>query len=253
MNPHYGTDNEWSTAPSQTFAFNPGTGTGGATLYMQQGFNATGQQAVETLGDTLYVMVDDTSRTQALGSGTVFELLVHQATADYLFKLTYTGSSKTLTEFKKSPGVVSPTNPDGTLHLTDPPWTALSSGEVALANASGAIGFGTTPFTSTGAHQMAEFQISINTPGLAGLLTPGTPGFLSVAYGAPGTPDPPISSAIFTLNPDGTTTIAPVLGPNGDPVLQPQDVAPEPGTLLLSGLGGMLALGAYALRRSRRA
>jgi hypothetical protein len=58
-----------------------------------------------------------------------------------------------------------------------------------------------------------------------------------------GVTDPPISSAIFTLNPDGTTTVTPALGANGDPVLQPQNVVPEPSSQVLAGVGLLIVIG----------
>jgi hypothetical protein len=50
--------------------------------------------------------------------------------------------------------------------------------------------------------------------------------------------DPPISSAIFTINPDGSTTIQPV-------------AIPEPSALALMGLGLGLGLARLRARRQR--
>jgi hypothetical protein len=67
---------------------------------------------------------------------------------------------------------------------------------------------------------------------------------LGVAISAGGAADPPISSAIFTLNPDGTTTVTPALGANGDPVLQRQDVSvPEPSSLVLARVSPLSLVG----------
>jgi hypothetical protein len=72
-----------------------------------------------------------------------------------------------------------------------------------------------------------------------------------------GAADPPSSSAIFTLNPDGTTTVTPALGANGDPVLQPQNGSvPELSSLVLAGVSPLSLVGcgwaAGRLRRSAR-
>ena len=69
------------------------------------------------------------------------------------------------------------------------------------------------------------------------LITAASLGMLSAAVAA----DPPITSAIFTLNPDGTTIVTPVLGTNGGPVQQIPEGVPEPSSLLLV-LSGVLAL-----------
>jgi hypothetical protein len=68
------------------------------------------------------------------------------------------------------------------------------------------------------------------------------------AGGKHDTNDPPISSGIFTLNPDGTMFVLPVLSPNGGPIAQPSDL-PEPTSMLAfaAGIGAMLS---RARRRS---
>jgi hypothetical protein len=58
--------------------------------------------------------------------------------------------------------------------------------------------------------------------------------------------DPPISSGIFQLNPDGSTILIPVLGGNGAPVMQ-GTATPEPGSLNALASGVLL----LALRRRR--
>jgi len=79
---------------------------------------------------------------------------------------------------------------------------------------------------------------------------------LEVAVWTGGAAGPPISSALFTLDPDGTMTVTPAFGGNGDPVLQPQNVVPEPSGLVLAGSGLLSLVGpgwaAGRLRRSTR-
>jgi hypothetical protein len=116
--------------------------------------------------------------------------------------------------------------------------------------------FGTDPGDSA-PHLLAEFQLSVNTTGGSsnpnGIYSPD-PAFWSASQddgpvGSLLSLDPPISSGIFTLNPEGGPfSIVPALGPNGDPVFQPEEVAPEPSALALLALGGL----AFLTRRRTR-
>jgi hypothetical protein len=85
---------------------------------------------------------------------------------------------------------------------------------------------------------MAEFDLTINGGANKGIYDPA-PAFWSatctncsggIALSAAA--DPPISSAIFTLNPDGTVSVSPVFGTSGGPIQQPNET-PEPASLWL--------------------
>jgi hypothetical protein len=100
---------------------------------------------------------------------------------------------------------------------------------------------------------MAEFDVTINRAPAGqsnGLYSPN-PAFWSASTGGLGgvsltSLDPPITSGIFQLNPDGTTTVAPVLTSSGAPILE-GDV-PEPATWWVVGSG---ALALLALRKRK--
>jgi hypothetical protein len=94
---------------------------------------------------------------------------------------------------------------------------------------------------------MAEFQVDV---GPTGLLPLGSTGFWSVSAFAVGVPDPPTSSIIFTLEPDGSLTILPALGSGGEPVQQSQQVAPEPSSIVLL-IVGTLGIAGFTRRRGR--
>lgn len=250
---------EWSgpTVNTTFFPYNPATNAGGAYLYVEQGFNQIAPSAV-ALPDTLYLMYDYVFSNEAGFSAissfydVFFEL--PQLEEDYLVRMSSAGIIAVL---EKDSGEVSSLNPDGSFNIEDPVWSPVGSEELALSRFQAAIGFGTSPNSDT-PHLMAEFQLSINTEAFEGGTEPPTgiydpdPAFWSASVGKPGD-DPPISSAIFTLNPDGSTIVQPALGPNGDPVQQPQQVTqivPEPATWALACLAG---LGLVATVRRRRA
>ena len=162
----------------------------------------------------------------------------------------------TFTAYEKPDNVIAPT-PGGGFDPTHAPWTPLSSSDLALAGFVGAVGFGqgVTPGPN---HQLAEFQLTINGTGSSsnpnGIYDP-SPAFWSASTGgvvsAGAATDPPISSGIFTLNPDGTTLVSPILV-HGDPILQPQST-PEPSSLVLAAVGLLgLVISRQAVIRLRR-
>lgn len=225
---------EWQNCSTAISSFFPLTadGAGGAYLYVDQG------RGSHTL-NLLYDYVNGTSHS----SNSFFEVFfqVQPQDTDYLVQIT----GNTLTAFEKPTETPSLFLPDGSFD-TSSVWSALQSDDLALANFQGAVGFGPSPNSSTD-HLIAEFQLSVNGQpdgsNPDGIYSPD-PAFWSASKG--GTPDPPISSGIFQLNPDGTTLVLPVFGPNGDPVLQAN--VPEPATMWLMVAAG---LGAVLVRRWR--
>jgi hypothetical protein len=249
------TPGEWPTPTSaqQFFTFNPATGAGGAYLSVDQG-SALGGSPNGSLGTNLYLLYDYVQATSAPTPSTFFDVFFQVAPeqTDYLVRIQGT----TFTAYEKPDGVTAPT-PGGSFDPTQAPWTPLTASDLALANFSAAIGFGPSPNAAT-PHQVAEFQLSINSAGSSG---PGngiydpSPAFWSASTGASNVADPPISSGIFTLNPDGTTVVVPVLGANGDPILQPGGTVPEPSSLVLAGLAVAVGFGCRLAggRRKRKA
>jgi PEP-CTERM motif len=236
---------EWDTTrPSVTEVSFPVVGnTGGANLFVEQG------------GGVLYLMYDYThspaGMTPSNATFDVFFQVPNDNTTggtDYVVSFTHGGFEA----FEKpTAGPASLLNPDGSFNLSSPIWTALSAADLQRAQFETAIGFGPSPGDST-PHLMAEFQLTIQPPGnpLGGFYDPGAAFWSASVSGGGGPADPPISSGIFTLNPDGTTLVNPVFGPNGGPVLQPQDV-PEPSSLALAGVGVAILAGARGRRRAR--
>jgi hypothetical protein len=259
--------NEWTVSPTdptpinpnsiprQGFGFDATTHRGGAVLYVEQSTGGAG--GLQKFGTTLDLMYDYTGSPSALGAGSnasnssvdiFFEV---PSDADYAVHITGSGFSA----FEKPNGTPSPENADGTLHFMDAggnpigPWTTLTTADLALANFHTALGFGASP-NSAAQHLIAEFDLTINSGSPAGGGNPGiydpAPAFWS-ASGKSGTADPPISSEIFNLQPNGGILASPVVNGNGDPVAQPSDV-PEPAT---AGLIGISA-GLLTMRRKRR-
>jgi hypothetical protein len=246
--------NEWTGTHVVTPTFFPVVGdTGGAYLYADQGLG--------TQAGNLYLMYDYVnSPITGFGQANSFFDVFFQVDSDHTDYVAHFASDGQVSLFEKPTGTLSQENPDGTLNLSSPPWTLDSSSDpdFVKANFHAAIGFGASPNSATN-HLIAEFQLTIDTSLFPGNSGPSTglyspdPAFWSASVGpvAGVALDPPISSAIFQLNPDGSTTITPVLGPNGGPVLQPQDGVPipEPSSLALLGIGVATVL---AYRRWRQ-
>ena len=255
--------NEWTVNPttdSSSFGLDTTNNHGGAVLYVEQSTN--GQGGVKGFGTTLDLMYDYVSSPTVLGPSSnasnssldVFFQVPNDG--DYAIHITGAG----FTALEKPKGVRSPENPEGTLKFVTPggtpiaPWVAFDSTDpdFATADLHAALGFGPSP-NSTTPHLIAEFDLSIDSQGSGGAAGGGNPGLYDPApafwsaSGKSGTIDPPISSEIFNLQPDGTTIAFPVLGPNGDPVSQPSDL-PEPASAMLLAAG----LGTTLLRRRRR-
>ena len=238
---------EWTAQDKHFFPVvgaGPGAA-GGAYLYVAQ------------QGSNLYLMYDYVNSPVALpGSvplNSFFDVFFQVPIDhhDYVVRMAKNGANNSFTAFEKPIGTVSSLTPDGSFNLLDPVWVALSQADLQLAQFQAVIGFGASPDSVT-QHLMAEFQLSVDHSGQQGphgIYSP-EPAFWSASVGGKRAGDPPISSGIFTLNPDGSTTVVPVFGPNGAPAQQPQDV-PEPGSLWLVLAAAMLALPAG--RKARRA
>src|SRR2546423_1464141 len=236
---------EWSgpNVVKRFFPFIPSNGSGGAYLYVEQS------------GSTLFLMYDYVNGNS---SATPFFDVFFQdppENTDYGVRI----SGNTISAFEKPFGPPSSLNPDGSFNFSGPPWTPLDAADLALANFHGAVGFGASP-NSLSAHLMAEFDLTINKGGTTnptGIYDPA-PAFWSATCtrcsgsSAAALDDPPISSAIFQLNPDGSTTVTPVLGPGGGPIQQPVETAatPEPASLWLAAPFLGLFLVQYRLTRA---
>ena len=150
--------------------------------------------------------------------------------------------------FEKPGGTLSGLNPDGSLNLGSP-WVPASSQDLLLARLHSAVGFEPSGDNAS-PHVIVEFDLSINTggPGPPNGIYDPAPAFWSTS-GKNGT-DPPFTSGIFTLT-GPMTFVQPVFGAGGGPALQPQNVVPEPSSLLLLG-SGLVGLVTVARKRARR-
>ncbi len=235
---------EWNCPTVSTSFFPQVAGGGGAFLYADQGQNGN---------NNLYLMYDYVGAVAPSSFFDVFFEVVPDASS-YLVRIPAGGGG--LQTFERPIGTVAPLLPNGSFDLSGSSgWIPLTPADLALAQFQGAVGFGPSPNDAT-PHPMAEFQLTINRPagpsgasGANGIYDP-SPAFWSASEKSSGGADPPISSGIFMLNPDGTTTVLPVLGGDGAPLQQSTDL-PEPRTLVIfaSGLFGIFASRYY--RRPR--
>jgi len=227
---------EWGCPTVSKSGFAQVGNAGGAFLYADQD------------GHNLNLMYD-----YAAGSNASFFDVFFEVVPDghaYLVRMPAAGL---LEAFERPIGSVAPLDANGSFALgAGSGWTPLTAADLALAQFQGAVGFGTSQ-NNQAPHPMAEFQLTINQAGAGdqpnGVYDP-SPAFWSASVNTNGGADPPISSGIFTLNPDGTTTVTPVLGPNGAPVMQ-GSVLPEPATLALF-MSGLFGLGAARRPGGRR-
>jgi hypothetical protein len=216
--------NEWNASSCPTMVkstFSPP----GAALYVDQG---------QLANNNLYLMYDffGGGGTAASFFDVFFEVVPDNT--DYLVRIQGAG----LRAFERTLGTTAPILPNGSFDVGPTSgWNPLLPGDPDLQAFHAALGFGPSPDSGT-PHPMAEFQVTIDRPGAPGLYSPD-PAFWGASEKSSGGADPPISSGIFQLNPDGTTLLAPILGPNGDPVMTGSAV-PEPGTLLVMASGLLL-------------
>jgi hypothetical protein len=225
---------------------------GGSTLYVERVPGVTD-------GGILFLMYDFTN-SPALGlnpGNSFFDVFfeIPNEGEDYVVRIL--PGTDNFVAVEKANNTTSSQNPDGSFNLSDPVWSPLSAADLAAAQFHTAIGFGPSPDLAT-SHLQAEFQLTVQKAGFGGFYSP-EPAFWSAGVGGRGNPgatsvdDPPISSAIFILDPAGgpVTTVIPVLGPNGSPIAQPQADVPEPATALLAGLGLLGGIGGGWRRRRR--
>lgn len=237
--------NEWTLGPNNpaparpTVVIAPFTVNGvpnGAYLHTEQSQN--GDPTGGTLGNKLELLYECVVCTTLAGNP-VMDIFFGAGTHDYVVRIAGPFAAPSFTAFEKLKGQSSPLNPDGTLDLTSPVWEALTAADLALAQFVVAMGFGGTPHSDRG-HFFAEFQLSVETPASPGIYST-EPEFWSASVGGfPGVGA--VGSGIFTLNSNGTILVTPVLGPNGEAIIQP---VPEPGTGLLALLA-LVSLGLVA-------
>jgi PEP-CTERM motif len=240
---------EW-TGANVSKTFFPVVGqAGGAFLYVEQ----------TPAANQLFLMYDYVNGTN-LGfnqSNSFFDVFFEVARTGESYLVHITPGTGQFAAFEKPIGVLAPENPNGTFLLPSPVWTPLTPADLIAAGFHSAIGLNTTsPNPPPTPHLLAEFDLTLNTssdPKAPNGFYDPAPAFWSASAGGTvggASVDPPISSAIFTLNPNGSTTINPVLGPLGAPILQPQDaLTPEPSSLVLLGLGGIVLFARARIRR----
>ena len=163
----------------------------------------------------------------------------------YLVRIPGGSNLPAVQAFERPIGSVAPLDATGSFDIgANSGWAPLSAADLLLAQFKGALGFGSSQ-NEAADHPMAEFQLTINRPDPGGNGQPNgiydpAPAFWSASAKPGGAADPPISAGIFTLNPDGSSTVLPLVDANGAPLMQGSVVA-EPATLALC-LAGLLGM-----------
>lgn len=232
--------NEWTVSGSDpsparsTVVIAPFTVNGvanGAYLHTEQSQN--GDPTTGALGNKLELLYECVVCTgpSLPGNGSM-DIFFGEGDHDYVVHIFGTVALPSFSAFEKSKSANSPLNPDGTLDLTSPVWTALSAADLALSQFQVAMGFGSSVHAAAD-HFFAEFQLSVNTAGPGQPANGGyspDPNFWSASVGGfPGVSA--VGSGSFRLNNNGSTTVIPALGTNGEAIIQP---LPTPGSLLLA-------------------
>ena len=240
-----GTDGSAAPPNVSRSAFTVGGTPNAAVLYAAQ-YDNNGIPVSGSLGSKLGLMYDCTICRAPLPSNAAMDIFFNSGPSDYVVHVFSSSGLPAFSAFEKSVGTISSLNPDGSLNLADPIWSALTAGDLTLAQFAIAVGFGFSP-NSFDDHYVVEFEMSINTApnGAApnGLYSP-EPAFWSASTSGTGFPTGAISSANFTLNADGSIRVIPIVGPNGGPITQQ---VPEPGTLALV----LASIGALGFMRRR--
>ncbi len=269
--------NEW-TGPTVAKSFFPVQGqAGGAYLYVEQGFTAppasidfSPLDMPRAIGmnraqlplpepatrppNTLFLMYDWVNSNNVFQPGSTsvffdvfFEVNRSSDPTDYLVRI-FPNSSNNFVAFERPHGSTPPLNSDGSFDISsNSGWISLSSQDLALANFRTAIGFGMSPDFSSG-HVLTEFQLDINNSGDPmnpnGLYDPN-PAFWSASVEGRGTSsldkkgDPPISSGIFRLNPDGEYHSSSAIRFHGCAGEDPVASCPRTGDLALVSRGNV--------------
>jgi hypothetical protein len=245
---------EWTVAQGNGAPARPSVGSAsfnvgaanGTRFYVEQSSNGV---PGTTLGHTLNLMYDLGTFIPGGAGGLFTDVFFQNGKTDYVVHISDNG----ILAFEKSHAVLSPIDAAGGFDLSSPVWSALDADDLALAQFHAASSFGSSP-NFANPHMIIEFDLTIDTSGGApvpdGLYDPD-PAFWSGSVGGQGRPTIVVGAAVFDLNDDGTTSVTPVLGPNGLPILQAQ--VPEPGTLLLLGAGAAGLIGGSRRHRAQPA
>ena len=248
-----GTDGTAARPTVSTNSFTVGGVSNAGFLYAEQSNN--GVPLTGSLGNKLELLYDCTICGAPLPSNAALDIFFKSGPDDYAVHVFSASGVPTFLAFEKPVGTPSPLHPDGSLDLSPPVWTPLTAVDLTLAQFLVAVGFGPSPNSDVN-HYFAEFELNVNNAPIGappnGLYSP-EPAFWSASTsGSGGFPTGPISSANFTLNPDGTTTLVPIVGAGGGPVIQ-QVLEPETLALVLMAGLGMLGVMARSIASDQSA